>query len=216
VLEELNQENFTMKSKKDDFECLISTVKSCDNCPRMHDRNKVLSFENGNIDSKIVFIAEAPGRLGAEQTGKPLHGDKTGDNFESLLKETGWNSDDVFITNAVLCNPQDKGGNNSKPRKQELINCSNYLKETLELIKPEIIVTLGKIALEALKYITPHDYGFAENVAKKLKWNNIYLFPLYHPSPKTINIHRSMNMQGSDFIKLSGIVDPIKGMLDTI
>ena len=48
----------------------------------MECRRKVFSEANGNIDSKALFIAEAPGRLGADKTGIPLYGDRTGDNFE--------------------------------------------------------------------------------------------------------------------------------------
>jgi uracil-DNA glycosylase family 4 len=206
-----SKENFTMKSKKDDFECLFSTVRDCKKCPRMRNRKKVLSFENGNIHSKVVFIAEAPGRLGAELRGIPLCGDATGRNFDELLKGIGWKREDVFITNAVLCNPLDEEGNNSKPKKQEIINCKDYLERTLELIKPEIIVTLGVTALKALKYIKNHDFVLEYRVAQKLSWNNMSLFPLYHPSPKAIK-HRSRDKQKADFCKLSSMVDPIKGM----
>jgi uracil-DNA glycosylase family 4 len=200
-----------MKNKKVDFECLYSTARSCNRCPRMHNRKKVLSLENGNIHSKIVFIAEAPGRLGAGHHGIPLYGDATGKNFDELLKGIGWKREDVFITNAVLCNPQDEEGNNSKPQKNEINNCSDYLRRTLELIKPGIIVTLGITALKALKYMKNHDFVLRDCVAQKLSWNNMSLFPLYHPSPKAIN-HRSRDKQKSDFIKLSNIVDPIKGI----
>ena len=96
-----------MKNKQEKaFKGLISEVKNCKKCPRMCGRTKVLSKKNGNINSKVMFIAEAPGRHGADRTGVPLDGDKTGDNFEELLKHIGWKREDVFITNAVLCNPQ--------------------------------------------------------------------------------------------------------------
>jgi DNA polymerase len=207
-----SKENFTMKSKKDDFEYLCSITKECEKCPRMCNRNKVLSPENGNIDSKVVFIAEAPGRLGAELYNIPLYGDATGRNFDELLKEIGWNREDVFITNSILCNPQNEKGNNSKPEKKEIKNCSDYLRKTLELIKPDIIVTLGAKALDVLRYIKPHNYILGKCVAQKSSWNNMNLFPLYHPSPKVINFHRSMDEQKLDFNKLSDIVDPVKGM----
>jgi uracil-DNA glycosylase family 4 len=177
----------------------------------MHDRRRVLSPKNGNIDSKVVFIAEAPGRLGAEQTCIPLYGDATGKNFDELLKGIGWSRENVFITNAVLCNPQDEEGNNSKPKKQEIKKCKDYLERTLELIKPEVIVTLGVTALKTLKYIKNHDFVLRDRVAQKSYWNDMTLFPLYHPSPKAIN-HRSRDKQKSDFCKLANIVDPIKGI----
>jgi len=191
-----------MESKEKEFENLVAKVKTCDRCIRMCNRKKVLSYENGNINSKVMFIAEAPGRLGAEKTGKPLYGDKTGDNFEILLNSIGWERKDIFITNAILCNPQ---VNNKKatPTDEEIENCSSYLKETLELVNPDIIVTLRKNALNALKLIKPHKYKLKTCVAKKIPWNSNFLFPLYHPSPKSINLNRSIDKQIDDFLALS-------------
>jgi uracil-DNA glycosylase family 4 len=177
----------------------------------MCDRKKVLSVNNGNLNTKVVFIAEAPGRLGAECTGIPLYGDKTGENFEILLGNIGWKREDIFISNAILCNPQDKNGNNSTPTLEEIKNCSYYLEMTLELINPDIIVTLGAKALEALKYIKDHKFVLRDCVAQKLSWNNRYIFPIYHMGPRA-TIHRGIIKQRSDFIKLSHIIDPIKGI----
>jgi uracil-DNA glycosylase family 4 len=126
--------------QKKDFDALVSEVQNCNLCPRMCGRQRVLSYKNGNIYAKVIFIAEAPGRLGAERTSIPLHGDVTGNNFEELLRGIGWERKSVFITNAVLCNPQDDNDNNDKPSPEEIRNCSNYLKRTIELIKPKVIV----------------------------------------------------------------------------
>jgi len=193
------------------FDYLLSSVVNCDICDRMCNRKKVLSLNNGNLNSKVVFIAEAPGRLGAECTGIPLYGDKTGENFEMLLGNIGWKREDVFITNAILCNPQDANGNNSTPTQEEIENCSYYLEMTLELISPDIIVTLGVKALEALKAVKDHNYALKDCVAEKLSWNGRFLFPLYHMSPRAA-IHRNTAKQRSDFIILSHIVDPVRGL----
>jgi hypothetical protein len=82
---------------------------------------------------------------------------------------------------------------------------------TLELINPDIIVTLGAKALDALKCIKNHDFVLRECVAKKLTWNNRYVFPVYHMGPRA-TIHRAITKQRRDFIILSHIVDPIKGI----
>jgi DNA polymerase len=114
----------------------------------MCNRKKVLSAKNGNLNSKVLFIAEAPGRLGAERTNTPLYGDKTGDNFEKLLGSIGWKRDDVFITNSVLCNPQKNSRNNrsvnAQPNCEELKNCNEYLEKTIKIINPDVIITLGE------------------------------------------------------------------------
>lgn len=198
-------------SKEKIFSLLLNSVNKCDICPRMCDRKKVLSNLNGNINSKVVFIAEAPGRLGAECTGIPLCGDVTGNNFESLLSNIGWSRNDIFITNAILCNPQDENGNNATPTKEEVYNCSYYLDMVLELIEPEVIVTLGAKALEALNHIENHNYTLKDDVATLLPWNGTHIFPMYHMSPRAA-IHRSLLQQRTDFIALSHEVSPKTGL----
>jgi len=171
-------------------------------------------MHNGNLNSKVVFIAEAPGRLGAECTGIPLYGDKTGDNFELLLGNIGWKRENIFITNAILCNPQDENGNNSTPTKEEVQNCSYYLEMVLELVNPDVIVTLGVKALDALNHIKKHDFILRDCVAQKLSWNNRHVYPLYHMGPRAL-IHRGITKQRADFIALSHIVDPMKGLKES-
>lgn len=167
---------------------------------------------NGNIDSKILFVAEAPGRLGADRTGIPLYGDKTGDNFENLLGNIGWNRSQIFITNAILCNPREDNGTNGTPTREEIANCSSYLEMIINLIKPQVIVSLGASALVALDIISPHGFKLRTEVATLSPWYGTKLFPLYHPGPRAM-VHRSLPKQRSDFIILSKILHPVKGML---
>ncbi|MGE5620994.1 MAG: uracil-DNA glycosylase family protein [archaeon] len=177
----------------------------------MNHRARVLSENNGNLDSKVLFIAEAPGRLGADRTYVPLNGDKTGDNFEKLLSNIGWDRSDIFITNAILCNPRQQNGNNDTPTKDEIINCSAYLQMTINLIHPEVIVTLGRIALESINYLFNLSYQLSESVSSLIELQSFNLFPMYHPAPRAL-LHRSFSKQTSDYIHLARIVDPIKGM----
>ena len=201
----------SVKDKDTMFDSIMSCVYNCDLCPRMCNRKKVLSHLNGNINSKVVFIAEAPGRLGAECTGIPLYGDETGNNFELLLSNIGWQREEVFITNALLCNPQNDDGNNSTPTKEEICNCSYYLDMVLELIRPEVIVTIGSKALDALNNIEQHNYSLKENVATLVNWHGTKLYPVYHMSPRVI-MHRSLLQQRADFISLSHEVSPKYGL----
>jgi uncharacterized phage-associated protein len=83
---------------------------------------------------------------------------------------------------------------------------------TINLIQPEVIVTLGAVALEALNHISPHDIKLIESVGEPNKWNGKVLIPLYHTGPLAA-IHRSIPKQRADFIKLAKIVHPIKGIL---
>jgi uracil-DNA glycosylase family 4 len=200
-----------MISKEDKFNTLLDSVEKCNLCQRLNNRKKILSNENGNINSKVLFVAEAPGRLGAECCGIPLYGDKTGDNFDLLLNNIGWKRDQIFITNSILCNPQDENGNNSSPNKNEIKNCNYFLNMIIELLDPIVIVTLGVKALEALKLIKNHNYDLKNNVAQLIPWNNRKLFPLYHMGPRAL-IHRNIIKQRGDFISLSNIIDPEYGI----
>jgi len=161
----------------------------------------------------VLFVAEAPGRLGAERTGVPLQGDRTGDNFEMLLGNIGWKREQVFITNAILCNPQDDNGSNGTPTSEEIANCSAYLEMAITLVEPDVVVTLGRTALVALELIAPHGIDLREGVAQMVPWRNRRLFPLYHPGPRAL-IHRSLARQRADFMLLAKQVDPNDGVIE--
>lgn len=194
------------------FQDLAAAVQHCDLCPRLCGRTKILTSRNGNLDSQVLVVAEAPGRLGADRTGVPLHGDKTGDNFETLLANVGWRREDLFITNAVLCNPQDSEGCNASPTRDEIANCSIYLDMVIALIRPKVIITLGAAALAALDLLAPHGKALNGSVAKLIPWRDVTLVPLYHPGPRAL-FHRSLAKQRADFMLIAKVVHPIKGLL---
>jgi len=128
------QVRFESFAKRRRYEDLVASVRHCNLCSRLCGRTRVLSEANGNLDSTVLFVAEAPGRHGADRTGVPLCGDKTGDNFEILLGNIGWQRDQVFTTNALLCNPRQENGNNRTPTTKEIENCSAYLEMVISLI----------------------------------------------------------------------------------
>lgn len=203
---------FKSFSKDARFADLVESVQHCDLCPRLCDRRRVLSPANGNLNAKVLFVAEAPGRLGADRTGVPLHGDRTGENFESLLGNVGWKREDVFITNAVLCNPKDDNGNNGTPSQEEIANCAAYLEMVIALVCPDVVATLGATALAALDMLTPHGLQLRDAIGTLTPWRKTHLFPLYHPGPRAI-IHRSLPKQRADFMRLAKIVHPVSGLV---
>jgi len=183
------------------FKLLEKQAAKCRLCPALADQPAILSSANGNLNAKIIFVAEAPGRFGAGRTGIPFHGDKSGDNFETLLEHIGLTRAEVFITNAALCNPLENG-NNRRPKASEIKNCSPFLKETLDLISPQVVVTLGSVGLQGLNLILETRYQLKENVAQPLTTPNFILFPLYHPSPRVTNWMRPLTQQKKDFKKI--------------
>jgi uracil-DNA glycosylase family 4 len=188
------------------FAALIERAAACRMCPATEGRRRVLTRANGNVNAPVLFVAEAPGRGGGERTGIPFSGDHSGRTFERLLAEAGWTRDDVFITNAALCNPRGPTGANRPPTRQELANCSGHLRATLALVDPVVVATLGAVALGALGRIEPHGLKLTEARGKPHPWYGRTLVPLYHPSPKVLAWFPYERM-AADFHALRSIAD---------
>lgn len=165
----------------------------------MCDRAAVLSELNGPLDARVMFIGEAPGRKGADRTHVPFSGDQSGKNFGRFLEAAGLQRSEIFITSAALCNPRAPSGANRRPTTQELRNCSDFLRRTIELVNPRLIVTLGGVALEALKRLHEHPFTLRDDGAKVRKWNDRTLIPLYHPSPQVLITSRDEQQQMRDY-----------------
>jgi uracil-DNA glycosylase len=191
--------NKTPDYKRQEFLKLAEKAQNCRRCEAMCARVAVLSELNGNLEPKVFFIAEAPGRQGADRTRRPFSGDKSGANFQLMLDSIGLKREEIFITNTVLCSPRSETGANRKPSKREIKNCADFLEKTINLINPEIIVTLGSVALEALKTIEYHQIILRLDAGKIFRWQTRWLIPLYHPSPQTIASHRRLHEQLEDF-----------------
>lgn len=192
------------------FAELASKARACRICEAMQDKTAVLSELNGNLNPKVFFVAEAPGRQGADRTRRPFSGDKSGANFQTLLDSIGLRREEIFITNAVLCSPRSETGANRKPTRKEINNCSLFLKQTIELINPKIVATLGNVSLEALKTIENHEFKLKTDAAKIHKWNGRILIPLYHPSPQVVITVRKMPQQFEDFQVLKKAIETAK------
>src|ERR687893_1698225 len=119
-------------TKQGEFEALVAEAAACRRCPAMCGRTAVLSELNGRVGARVMFIAEAPGRQGGDRTRVPLSGDQSGRNFARYLAAAGLTREDIFITNAALCNPRSASGANRKPRREEVSNCSAFLRRQVE------------------------------------------------------------------------------------
>lgn len=177
----------------------MAEAATCTLCPAMCERTAVLSELNGSVASRIMFIGEAPGRKGADQTRVPFSGDQSGKNFERFLASIGLGREHIFITSAAICNPRTESGANRKPSRRELTNCSGFLRRTVEIVGPAVIVTLGSVALDALKLIQPHDLSLRESAATIQSWDGRVLVPIYHPSPQVLASHRREAEQLRDY-----------------
>lgn len=184
--------------KEQRFVELVRRVKACVKCARMAGSARVLGPGCGSLDAKVMFIGEAPGRLGADSSELPFHGDKSGHNFESLLEQVGLSRYDAFVTNAVLCNPKDATGNNATPSPTEIANCATFLEEQLELVGSPVVVTLGAVALRATAIVRSHALSLKDSVRKSHTWAGRLLIPAYHPGQRAM-VHRSFANQLADY-----------------
>ena len=162
-------------------------------------RSAVLSESNGPLSARVMFVGEAPGRKGADRTRIPFSGDQSGRNFEGFLGSINLKRTEIFITSAALCNPRSATGANRRPAASEIRNCSDFLQRTIALIDPDVIVTLGTVALEALKRVHYHEFTLRKDAAKILGWNERLLIPLYHPSPQVLITSRDEPAQLRDY-----------------
>lgn len=188
----------TSDEKEKKFLELVRRVQECRKCPRMKNSARVLGPGCGPLNPTVVFVGEAPGRLGADGSHLPFHGDKSGHNFESLIEQVGISRYEVFVTNAVLCNPKDQAGNNATPTATEISNCAPFLKEQIELLNPDIVVSLGAVALNACSLVFPHSLTLKTAVRTSNKWFERILIPVYHPGQRAM-VHRSFANQLADY-----------------
>jgi len=188
------------------FDSLCREAAACRICPALADKSAVLSHLNGSLTPKVFFLAEAPGRQGADRTRRPFYGDKSGDNFQKLLDSIGLSRDEIFITNSVMCSPRTETDANRKPTRAEINNCSAYLRRQIEIIQPPVVATLGAVALAALRAVEYHELTLKQDAGEVREWNSRRLVPLYHPSPQVIASQRGLDLQLRHFQALAGVL----------
>lgn len=171
--------------KKKQLEMLHAEISSCRKC-RLHLTRRNAVPGEGPCDAAIFLIGEAPGAK-EDQTGRPFAG-RAGRVLEHLLKGTGIARGDVFITSILKCRPPD----NREPRPEEVNECQPYLWSQLNLVKPAVVVPMGRHALrQALLLLGMGEFEMREVHGTVLTceapWGRIRLVPVYHPAAATHN-----------------------------
>jgi uracil-DNA glycosylase family 4 len=189
---------------QDSLAALFSDVQVCFACDAMAHCH-TLGETNGRPRARVMFVGEAPGRYGAGRSGVPFLGDEAGRRFESLLTVARLRRDEVFVTNAVLCNPLDAAGRNRRPRASEVVRCAPFLRRQVEAVQPEVVVALGGVALEALSRIEPHDMTLREGCGRPVEWLGRRLVALYHPGRRAL-VHRDEASQRDDWRRLGALL----------
>jgi uracil-DNA glycosylase family 4 len=140
----------------------------------------------------------------------PFAGDQSGANFDRFLNSINLPRSEIFITSAALCNPRSSSGANRRPTQKELANCSYFLQRIIDVVNPEVIVTLGSVALEALKRIHYHEFNLKTSAATIQTWGEFVLVPIYHPSPQVLASHRREQEQLKDYKVVAQAIEGIQ------
>jgi len=119
-------------------------VTECTRCAALVESRSRIVDGDGPADADVLFVGEAPGEYEDEE-GVPFVG-RSGDVLDDELRDAGLPRADVRITNCVRCRPPE----NRDPSGEELANCRPYLEREIELVDPEVVVTLGKVPGEHL------------------------------------------------------------------
>jgi uracil-DNA glycosylase len=147
-------------------------VKGCTKC-RLCERRKNTVFGEGDPDAKIFFIGEGPGE-NEDLQGRPFVG-RAGELLNKMIAGMGLRREQVFIANIVKCRPPD----NRCPAPDEVDTCTPYLVRQLEIIRPQVIVTLG---LPAAKYMLDTTSSMGKLRGHWHNWRGIKLMPTFHPA----------------------------------
>lgn len=194
----MGQEQEAELRRADRLEVIFEEANACTRCPSMSGHPRVLNSECGTDAARCIVIGEAPGPSGAVQTGIPLHGDRTGENFERLLDEAGIRRSDLFVTNAVLCSPADPSGAGRNPLRSEISRCTHFVRSLIDALDPALVVTLGATALASTDIVHPHGLSLRWDGGEVHRWFGRFLLPLYHPGTRAL-IQRPLPQQRADY-----------------
>ncbi len=154
-----------------ELETLTKEIAQCTNCHLNKGRTNVVPGE-GPENAEIMFIGEAPG-FHEDQQGRPFVG-AAGRFLDELLESIGLTREQVYITNVIKCRPP----GNRDPLPEEIEACRPFLDRQIELIKPKMIVTLGRFSMARAfpNARISHIHG------QPRKINGIVYYPMYHPA----------------------------------
>ena len=177
-----------------EYESLVNKIKTCVQCDLCKTRTNAVPGQ-GSLTSKIMFVGEAPGAR-EDEVGLPFVG-AAGNVLSGMLELIGLSRQEVYIANIIKCRPP----NNRDPSSHEIDQCWKYLDKQIDLINPDLIVTLGR-----------HSFGnfFPGELISQARgtprnWNGRTIFPVYHPAA-TLHNPRLKPILEEDFRKMKMLI----------
>lgn len=176
-------------SRREELVEIWRQANACTSCDLHETRTKVV-FGSGDADARLMFVGEAPGAE-EDRTGMPFVG-RAGRLLDQLLADIGIGRDEVFIANVLKCRPP----SNRDPAAGEIERCRPFLDRQVELVRPEVVCTLGNFAT---KLLTGDQTGITKVHGQprsiEIGSSTVTLLPLLHPaaglrSPKYLDALR--------------------------
>ena len=175
-----NETSFSKQglNELNDLDSLRKQLEVFDGCALKKTATNLV-FSDGNEESKVMLIGEAPGEE-EDKTGKPFKG-QAGKLLDKMLDAIGQNRDNTYITNLIFWRPP----GNRNPSPEEIDACLPFVLRHIELINPKILILAGAIAAKAI--LKENNKGI---IQLRGKWQNFSLnkatiiktMPIYHPS----------------------------------
>ncbi len=173
---------------------LYQEIASCRSCKLAESRTKAVPGE-GPEDASLFFIGEAPG-WNEDQQGRPFVG-QAGTYLEHLLRLIKMNRNQIYIANVIKCRPPQ----NRDPLPSEIMACQKWLDQQIQIIKPKMIVTLGRYSLA--RYFPKESIGKVHGKARRL--SGVIYYPMYHPAA-ALHQNSLRNSIEADMLKIPNIL----------
>lgn len=160
------------QSSADSLERIRADLGDCQRCKLGKTRTKIV-FGEGNPKADLVFVGEAPGEQ-EDLSGRPFVG-RAGQLLEKMIQAIGLQRDQVYICNVVKSRPP----GNRNPEPDEIEACKPYLHRQLDVLRPKVIVALGKFAAQTL---LKTETRISELRGNFFDYRGVKLIPTFHPS----------------------------------
>lgn len=151
---------------------LLDEIYACEKCRLCATRTNVVPGE-GDPQAKLMFIGEGPGR-DEDLQGRPFVG-RSGELLTRMIRAIGLEREQVYICNVVKCRPPQ----NRNPEPDEAAACLNYLRAQVALVRPKVVVLLGKVAC---RYTLQEEISVMRAHGQWYERKGVWFMPTFHPS----------------------------------
>jgi len=192
------------ESKKQLMESLSTEINNCKKCDLWKIRSKPL-VGDGSINAEILVIGESPGYY-EDLQGRAFVGE-AGKILDKLLNLIKLERKDIYITNVLKCHPP----RNHNPNRHEIDSCIPYLYRQIDIIKPRIILSLGKFASKEIFDKFNLEFSRISELHGKIyeaetSFGTVKIIPLYHPAVACYH-NEMLDVLKEDFMKLKSIIN---------